>query len=247
MSTRSTLPPVLDELPLDAMRRVQLLEGLPREVLLDVAADCRFKRYRARQTVIDRDDVDRDCYLILAGRLRVIAWSPGGREVSFRDAGAGETIGELAAIDGRPRSASVVALTETLVARLGPEAFASLLRRHWPICERLLKRLAASARDLTARVYELSTLGVQQRLCAELLRLGLACQARDGAHEPSARLAPPPSHSELAARIGTVREQVTRELGELERLGLVQRGEAALALPDLHRLAEHIDGTHAGV
>ena len=241
MNTRSTLPPALDELPLDALRRVQLLEGLPREVLLDVAAGCRFKRYRARQQLIARDDVDRDCFLILSGRLRVIAWSPGGREVSFREVGAGESIGELSAIDGRPRSASVVALSETLVARLSPEALGELLRRHWPICERMLQRLAASARELTARVYELSTLGVQQRLCAELLRLGLAQPGPVASAEGSLRLEPAPSHSELAARIGTVREQVTRELGDLERLGLVQRGDGTLLLPDLQRLAEHID------
>ena len=116
---------MLDELPLDAMRRVQLLEGLPREVLLDVAADCRFKRYRARQTVIDRDDVDRDCYLILAGRLRVIAWSPGGREVSFRDAGAGETIGELAAIDGRPP----LLLLDDVFSELDPARRSHLVQR----------------------------------------------------------------------------------------------------------------------
>jgi CRP-like cAMP-binding protein len=226
-----------DSVSPDALRRVALLQGLSDEVLGDVAQACRFKRYRARQELIARDDVDRDCFFVLSGRLRVIAWSPGGREVSFRDVDAGETIGEMAAIDGRPRSASVVALTETLVARLNPETLLDLLRRHWPICERMLQHLAASARGLTERVYELSTLNVQQRLCAELLRHSLTMPETAG----QAVLQPPPGHSELAARIGCAREQVTRGITELEQLGLVERGEGRLTIVDLHALAERVE------
>jgi CRP-like cAMP-binding protein len=221
------------------LRGIALFHDLPDAVLAEVAGVCRFRLHRARQAVISRDDLDRDCYLIVSGRVRVIALSPGGREVSFRDAGAGEAIGEIAALDGRPRSASVVALQDSVLARLSPESLTDLLRRHWPICERMLHHLAGSARQLTERVYELSTLNVQQRLCAELLREVLA---GDPPSDGAVALCPALSHSELAARIGSYREQVTRELADLARLGLVRRDAGRLVIDDLALLAERVEG-----
>ena len=227
---------------LSGLRAVHLLKDLPEPVLQEVAQVCRFRLYRARQGVISRDDLDRDCYFIVSGRVRVIALSPGGREVSFRDAGTGETIGEMAAIDGAPRSATVVALQDTLLARLSPADLRGLLQRHWVIAERMLSHLAGIARRLTERVYELSTLNVQQRLCAELMRLALADASAHGrGADNRIVLRPAPSHSELAARISSYREQITRELAELGRAGLVGREDGALVIEDLSRLAERIE------
>ena len=133
----------------------------------------------------------------------------------------------------------LMVLTDTLMmARLSPEALTDLLRRHWPICERMLRHLAGAARGLTERVYELSTLNVQQRLCAELLRLALAT---DAASTDRVVLSPVPSHSELAARISSYREQVTRELAELARMGIVSRDDRQLVIEDLRRLAERVE------
>lgn len=233
--------PALDPPALSGLRGIALLQGLPDDVLREVAAACRFRLYQARQTVIAREDADRDCYLVVSGALRVVALSPGGREVSFRDAGAGEAIGEMAAIDGRPRSATVVALQESLLARLSPADLHQLMRRHWPIAERMLRHLAGAARALTERVYELSAFSVQQRLCAELVRLALAA---GGASGDRVVLSPAPSHSELAARISSYREQVTRELSELARLGVVSRDGAQIVIEQLHRVAALVPAWH---
>ncbi len=228
----------LDLPALGGLRGVALLEGLPDSALAEVARVCHFRLYRARQAVMSRADIDCDCYLVLSGRLRVVAHSPAGREVSFRDAGPGEIIGEIAALDGRPRSATVVALQDSLLARLSPEDLQSLMRRHWPICERMLRRLAGSTRAITERLYELSTLSVQQRLCAELLRLALAAE---GASSDRVVLHPAPSHQELAARISSYREQVTRELTELAREGVISREREQIVIEDLRRLAARIE------
>lgn len=239
----------LDRPALSGLRRLALLQGLGDEVLLEVAAACRFQLVRARHTVMSRADPDRDCYFVLSGKLRAVALSPSGREVSFRDVGAGEILGELAALDGGPRSATVVALQESLLARLSPEALQALMRRHWAVGERMLQQLAHRARTLTERVYELSTLNVQQRLCAELLRLALAAEAAQGAARDRLELAGPPSQRELANRIGTSREEVTRAFGELQRLGVLHSEEGCgsqrrLVIEDLHRLAERIEASH---
>ena len=241
MSPRDHPPSAEDPAVIEDLRRVALLEGLPPPLIAEIAQACRFRRYRARQHVITRDDVDRDCFFILRGRLRVTAWSPAGREVNFRELDAGQTFGELAAIDGLPRSASVTASTDTLVARLSPETLEALMRRHWPICQRMLQHLAGSARRVTDRLYALNAMSVQQRLAAELLR---ACGRAGGSGGPGGplRLDPAPTQREWAGRIDTVREQVQRELAELERLGLIRRAEGWIELVEPARLQALVDG-----
>ena len=79
---------------------------------------------------------------------------------------------------------------------------------------------------------------MQQRLCAELLRLALAA---DGTRSDRVVLHPAPSHQELAARISSYREQVTRELTELARLGVLSRDREQIVIEDLRRLADRIE------
>ncbi|MDP4301090.1 Crp/Fnr family transcriptional regulator [Leptothrix discophora] len=239
--------PVQGEVPaLSGLRGVYLLRDVPDDVLAEVGRVCRFKLFRARQPVMSRDDRDQDCYLILSGRVRVVALSPNGREVSFREAGAGETIGEMSAIDGLPRSATVVALQDALLARLHPQDLLALMRRHWSINERMLQHLARAARGLTERVYELSALNVSQRLCAELLRQSQVSGGTGTRLHRMHRLDPAPSHSELAARVSCTREQVTRELGDLRRDGVLSGAAREALVLDIARLAERVAGLAAG-
>jgi CRP-like cAMP-binding protein len=231
MSQYSSSPPGIV-----GLRGIRLFAGLPDAVLHEVAAHCHFRRYLASSTVVARNDDDHALYLLIAGRLRVVALSPSGREVSFRDLAAGEFFGELAAIDGGPRAATVITLEESVLARLPAADFLDLLRRHWPINQRMLHSLAQGVRQLTERVYEISTLSVQQRVAAELLRLALA-----GAGSTNrVRLASVPTHGELGARIGSYREQVTREIAGLTRLGLLSKDGDGLVVEDIGRLSELI-------
>jgi CRP-like cAMP-binding protein len=224
------------------LQGVHLLTGLPDSVLHEVAARCHFRRYASGATVVSRNDDDHAVYLLIKGKLRVVALSPSGREVSFRDLSSGACVGEIAAVDGGPRSATVIALEESVLARLAAADFLELMRLHWLIAERVLTGLAATVRQLTDRVYELSTLSVHQRLASELLRLALAA---DSAATGRVKLTPLPRHAELAARVGTYREQVTRELAELMRLGIVSKHDDGLVVEDLKCLADLVTGQRA--
>jgi CRP-like cAMP-binding protein len=90
-----------------------------------------------------------------------------------------------------------------------------------------------NVRSLTKRVYEFSTLAVNNRIHAELLRLA-SLAPREG---KGARLAPAPTHAEIASRISTHREAVTRELNRLARIGIIERKNGTLIVRDLGRLA----------
>jgi CRP-like cAMP-binding protein len=219
------------------LKRVRLLEGLPAAALEQLAQQCRWRHIPAGQNVIVRAARDQDVYLIVSGRVRVTSFSAAGRQVTFRDIPSGDWFGDFAAIDGMARSADVIALEDTLVATMSPATFRALLHQHPAMCDRMLHRLVASVRELTERVFDLSTLGVQNRVHAELLRL--ARQA--GINANAARIDPPPTHTEIASQVSTYREQVTRELSALVKQGLLQHEGRAWVIRDVASLEKIVD------
>ena len=98
--------------------------------------------------------------------------------------------------------------------------------------ERLLRRLSGSVRELTARLLELGASRVQGRVWAELVRLARS----SGLEGKGARIERAPTHNEIASRVGTSREEVTREFSRLARQGLLERQGRALILHDVAAL-----------
>jgi len=214
------------------LRNIDLLQGLPPERLDAIARLCAWRNYEPAQHIVSREAEDRDLHLLVAGSVRVTTYSAAGREVSLRDLEAGACFGEVAALDELPRSADIVALSTTLVAALPPAAFRALLREEWLVAERVLLRLAGLVRLLTDRVLDLSTLSVQSRIHAELLRLARAA----GVAANRARIVPAPKHAAIASQVSTYREQVTRELSALSKAGILAKEGGALLVRDVRRL-----------
>lgn len=214
------------------LKTIRLFEGLPDAALTELATRCRWRRYSAGQRIISRDAPDHDVCFVTAGKVQITAFSASGRQVTYGELRAGECFGDFAAIDGLSRSADVVALDETLVASMDPATFRRLLHEHPAVSDRMLQRLVACVRELTERVFEFSTLGVQNRVHAELLRLARLA----GIKGNTAHIEPPPKHADIAGRISTYREQVTRELSAMVKQGLVQRAGHALVILDVARL-----------
>ena len=145
----------------------------------------------------------------------------------------GGYFGELAAIDGKPRSASVVTVENSLLAAVSPEVFLDLLSGHWKVTIKVLQRFAAIVRYCDDRIMDLSTLRAEKRICAELLR-----RAKPDPDNPGRWLIYPMwTQKEIAARVGTTRETVGRILVELASLGIVRRKAKALFVLDRTRLA----------
>ncbi|MBO9649341.1 MAG: Crp/Fnr family transcriptional regulator [Variovorax sp.] len=215
-----------------ALRRIALLHDLPEERLDALARQCVWKTIDAQQRLMARDDDRQEVYFLVSGSVRVTTYSAQGRQVTFRDCEAGAVIGDLAAIDGLPRSADVMTLEASVVASLDRNTFLKLLRAEPQLAERMMKRLALLVRQLTERVVDVSTLGVQGRLHLELVRLARLA----GVTNNVARLAPAPRHAALASQISTTREQVTRELNALVRSGILIKELNALVIADMARL-----------
>jgi CRP/FNR family cyclic AMP-dependent transcriptional regulator len=212
---------------------VEIFRAIPPRELDALADRLRWKRYGAQQQIIGHMEDSTDVFLVIEGAVRVNVYSASGKEVTFRDIAAGAYFGELAAIDGLPRSATVVALQDSLVAVMSAEIFWAILREHPDFAAAVVKRLAQSVRSLTERVFEFSTLAVRNRVHAELLRVAREHLGEDR----SAVIRPAPTHAEIASRISTHREAVTRELNRLAQDGLVTRRAGALVVRDVEELA----------
>ena len=226
---------------LEPLRRVLIFHSVTDPTLELVAASCQFRRYSSKQFIVGHLDDSDDVYFIAEGRARVRIYSSSGRVVGFRNLRAGDMFGEFAAIDGAPRSASIEAETKCLVAVMKASAFRRLITTEPSIALAVMKHFVGQLRTLTARVVEFSTLPVNTRIEVELLRLA----EEDGAdileNGNSARIAEPPTHVELAGRISTHREAVTRHLSQLDREGLFQRAGRAWILSDLAALRARVE------
>jgi CRP-like cAMP-binding protein len=197
-----------------------VLRTMPQCLVERISADASFFRCRAGRTILALGVASTNVYVVLEGRVRVTLTSIAGSDVALRDLRAGELFGELAAIDGQPRSASIVALDDCFLASIPGCRFRDSVCATPDSSLWLARRLVEQVRSLTDRVFEANALKVSARLHCEILRL---CALHGGAG--SAEIEPAPTHADLAARIGTNREAVTRELGFLHSQGLVtQRG-----------------------
>lgn len=209
--------------------------GLSTEDLAALAARCRWRTARAGELIIGHRDQSRDVLFLLSGLVRVNIYAHSGRQVTFRDIRPGDVFGELSAIDGKPRSASVESLVPSTLMVMPQAVFLDMLQSHPTVMIETLCRLTALIRSLTDRVVEISTLAVRNRVQAELVRLARDHGGCDGVIRPA------PTHAEIASRISTHREAVTRELSRLEGLGLIARDGRTLRVTDLPRLSGMVE------
>lgn len=211
---------------------IAIFAGLPPDTLALIQQRCTWRNYDSGEPIVDHLDPSDGVYFIAAGEVRVTIYSVSGKAVTFRDLGPGEIFGEYPAIDRAPRSASVEARSRCTVASMPAATFRHLLDAEPALTRALLPHLVAKIRALTTRVYEFSTLAVNNRIQAELLRL-TSLAPREGR---SARISPAPTHVDIASRVSTHREAVTRELSRLARIGVIERRGSALLVKDVDRL-----------
>ncbi len=226
----------------DTLGGIELFESLPRRGLEALGKRCQWRRYSAGQEIVGHQDDTKDVYFIVRGEVRVTVFSLTGKEVSFRDMRAGQSFGELAAIDGKPRSANVVALAESLIASMPAKVFWDVLRDHPEVAAAVMRHLTRLVRRLSERVFEVSALAVRNRIHAELLRLA----RRNMDDNNTARISPAPTHAAIASRVSTHREAVTRELSDLGRAGLIERQSGALVIGDVAELARMVEEVLGG-
>ena len=210
------------------------MRGLDEAERVRLEGRCHWRHYAANETVLERGAESRDVLFIVQGAVAVVNHSLSGREIAYATLRAGDGFGELAAIDGQPRSATVVAAEKTLLAILPSERFLELLQQNAGVSFRLLQRLANMVRASDVRIMELSTLAATQRVYAELLRMATP----DTAVPNLWVIHPLPPLREIASRVSTTRETAARALSQLYPTGLLRRKGRSLYIMDRAKFEE---------
>jgi len=214
----------------ETLATVPLFGGLDGASLDSVAHGMRSRRFRRGETIFHLGDPGDALFIVASGIVKITLPSETGDEAILATLRPGDFFGELALLDGAPRSATAVALepTETLV--LPRDRFRDLISAQPAIRDALFAALAKELRRLTIHVEELHFLDIAGRLAAVLARL--AREQGVGADGGSIRLAAPLTQTDLASMVGCTRQSVNKLLGLFVDDGLLRLERDAIVVVD---------------
>jgi CRP/FNR family cyclic AMP-dependent transcriptional regulator len=227
---------MLEARPLaETLSAIPLFVGLDSAGMESLGREMRVRRFRRSEVIFHQGDPGDALFIVLSGAVKIVLPGESGDEAILATLRPGDFFGELALLDGAPRSASAAALepTETLV--LPRERFRELIANEAVIRDTFLAALARELRRLTSHVEELHFLDITGRLAARLVRLG----SEQGTQRPDGtiRLNSPLTQGDLAAMVGCTRQSVNKLLGLFVDDGLIRLDRDALVILDAEALA----------
>ncbi|MCF6320160.1 MAG: Crp/Fnr family transcriptional regulator [Rhizobiaceae bacterium] len=202
--------------------------------IVALVENSRMMNFVKNRQIIGQADMSTDVYLVVEGVARAKSFSEKGKEVSYRDIKPGEIFGEFSAIDEAPRSSAVLAVSDCVVAKISARSFRKAVTTDSNVALALVELLVEKNRALTERIHEFGTLAVRFRIQSELLRLAEAT-CEDGDESISFDI---PTHLELANRICTHREAVTKELNYLASIDLIQITKSTVFVKNYQRFKQ---------
>jgi CRP/FNR family transcriptional regulator, cyclic AMP receptor protein len=217
----------------ESLRGCALFAHVEPDALEAIARQMRRRRFRRGEVIFHQDDVGDSLQIVASGSVKIVLPSQEGDEAIIATLHPGEFFGELALLDGAPRSTTATAVEPTETLALPREAFLGLLADDPRIVRALLHTLAQELRRLTGHVEELHFLDLAGRLAMRLVRLAREAGATDGGR---VELDWPFTQSDLAAMIGGTRQSVNKLLSGLVDDGLVTIERDTLVIRDLERL-----------
>ena len=227
-----------DRFAIDSLRSCPLFTSCDATVLHEVAVRLRRRRFRRNEVIFHQGDAGDSLHIIASGSVKIVLPSAEGDEAIIATLRQPDFFGELALLDGQPRSATATAVEPTETLALSRSVFFELLNAHAELRDALLSALVAELRRLTGHVEELHFLDLAGRLARRLVELS-AQTAPSASGEVT--LDWPYTQSDLAAMIGGTRQSVNKLLGGLIGDGLVRIERETLVVTDPTRLARRAD------
>ena len=217
---------------------VPIFGALPAESLAELSRAMRHRHYERGACIATAGDPVEHLIVVADGRLKSVRSTPGGREQVVRTLGRGEFLGELALFAPARHEGDLIVIEPSDVCMVPRRAVQDLLERHPEVAVRLVEALALRLADAEQLIADLGLRDVGQRLAAELLRASAAGSA--GPHGARVRMGVP--WAEVAARLGTTPESLSRRLAALADQGIIRQAGArsvVILSPDrLRALAE---------
>lgn len=172
-------------------------------------------------------------FMITGGEVKLTRVTDAGKEVVLAIRGAGELLGELSAIDGRPRSASAYALTEVEAQVLTQRDFLAAVTASPEAARGLLEILAARLRESDETIYDFVAHDTVGRIAGRLVELA---RSHGVPEDGGTRIDLPLSQEELAGWVGSSREAAAKALQVLRDLGWLETGRRVVVVRDLEAL-----------
>jgi len=217
---------------IQSLRESCLFERADEVALGDIARRLQRRRFRRHEIIFHQGDPGDSLHIVSSGAVKIVLPSLEGEEAIIATLRSGDFFGELALLDGAPRSATAVAVEPSETWTLSRELLRSLLEHDASLRDSLLAGVARELRRITGHVQELHFLDLAGRLASRLARL--AREADADANE--VRLDWPYTQSDLASMIGGTRQSVNKLLSVLVERGLVVIEKDTLLIPDVDAL-----------
>jgi CRP/FNR family transcriptional regulator, cyclic AMP receptor protein len=218
----------------DKLQKHQILPSLPEHVSARLFSAATRRRLKAGEALFVAGDAGDGCYLLERGLLKVVLTSERGEERILAILGPGQVAGELAIIDGRPRSASVFAVRDCELSFISRKHFEECMRQHSEIGGYLIRVLASRLRETDEALAAASFLTVKARLARALLELSELLGELHGAGRILIR------HNikrdDLAAMAGVAPESVSRVMNDWMQRKVVTRSSGYFCLEDIATL-----------
>jgi CRP/FNR family transcriptional regulator, cyclic AMP receptor protein len=204
----------------DLLKSARLFQTFPPDDLLAVAASFREARFAKGEMLFARGDAGTHIYVVAEGQVRLAIATSEGQELSFEIVGPGALFGEIAALDGLPRSAEATALVQTTTYSLERTDFHRLRIKSPAISDAVIAFLCARLRNVSDRLENIALYPLDVRLARFLL------VAIGDRQVPAGRRVPLElkySQGELAMLLGASRPKINAALGSLEDIGAIGR------------------------
>jgi CRP/FNR family transcriptional regulator/CRP/FNR family cyclic AMP-dependent transcriptional regulator len=203
----------------ELLRAVPIFSELTDQDITSLARHAIRRRYPKDAVIFFENEEGDYFFMILEGRIKVTILGDDGREVILSMLGQGDFFGEMALLDNEPRSATAIAVEESELLSLHRNDFQAVLSDNRSIMGALIRILTARLRRANHQISTLALLDVYGRVARVIVDMA----REEGKRLKDGRIAfRRATHQEIANRIGTTRETVTRMLKDLERQGLIQ-------------------------
>lgn len=211
-----------------ALQQIPLFHKMPSQFLRHLAQVAISRRFRAGEVLCSKGEVGSSLFVLLEGQAMVIGVDDEGREVLLNFLKPGDFFGELALIDGRPRSANVIALTdgETLLVRKAD--FLALVERIPNLIWQFMEVIAKRMRETDEMVMRMAWFSAQERIAWALLEFA----------DPEGQLPRWMNITIIAKRCGMARETASRIVSQWQREGILQRTKEGLVILKPSKLQE---------
>jgi CRP-like cAMP-binding protein len=220
---------------LASLAAIPFFGGLDPDALERLAASMRSRRFRRGEVIFHIGDPGDALFVIVSGEVKISLPSETGDEAILATLRPGDVFGELALLDGAPRSASASALMPTETVILPRDRFRELIATETGVRDALLASIAGELRRLTTHVEELHFLDITGRLAARLVRL--AQESGTPLADGSLRLRTNLTQADLAAMVGCTRQSVNKLLGQFTDDGLIRLERDGIVVTDLEGLS----------